>query len=210
MSTSVFERGQRCLVLNKGWTPVGTVSLQRAIIMLFSMYQDGEPKARVIESDSYAAMTWDDWSKIRPGLTDDVIRGANIQFKVPEILLLSRYDRLPQPKAHFSRRNLYKRDKLTCQYCGDKPGPQELSVDHVIPKAQGGKTTWENCVLACVKCNRRKADKTLKQARMKLSKVPKKPHLRFFRYDSLKPVKSWEAFLGTAYWLVELQNDNTG
>lgn len=204
MSTSVFERGQRCLVLNKGWTPVGTVSLQRAIIMLFSMYQDGEPKARVIESDSYAAMTWDDWSKIRPGLTDDVIHGANIKFKVPEILLLSRYDRLPQPKVHFSRRNLYKRDKLTCQYCGDKPGSQELSIDHIIPRAQGGKTTWENVVLACVKCNRRKADKTPKQAGMKLAKIPKKPHLRMFNLGSMKSCESWRAFISEAYWNTEM------
>ena len=201
MSTSVFERG-RCLVLNKSWTPLRTVSLQRAIIMLFSVYEDGEPKARVIEPESYATMTWDDWSKLKPLATDEAIRGARMEFRVPEVILLTRYDKLPQPKVHFSRRNLYKRDGMTCQYCGARPGSQELTVDHVIPRAQGGGTSWENCVLACVECNRRKADKTPKQAKMTLRKTPKKPHIRFFRYDTLKPVKSWEAFLGEAYWNV--------
>lgn len=200
MSTTML--GRRCLVLNKSWTPVGVVSLQRAIVLLFGEHADGEPKARIIEPGSYQTMTWADWSKLKPVATDEVIRSARMEFRVPEIVLLSKYDKLPKPKAHFSRRNLYKRDALTCQYCGIKPGSQELTVDHVIPRAQGGGTTWENCVLACVACNRKKADKTPKQAHMKLAKTPKKPHVRFFSYDTLKPVKSWEAFLGEAYWNV--------
>ena len=206
---STVLQGRRCLVLNKSWTPVGTIPLQRAIVMLFGYHTDGEPKARIIEPGSYQTMTWDDWSKLKPMATDEVIQSARFEFRVPEIILLSKYDKLPKPRAHFSRRNLYKRDALTCQYCGCKPGSQELTVDHVMPRAQGGGTTWENCVLACVSCNRRKADKTLKQAGMKLAKTPKKPHVRFFRYDSLKPVKSWEAFLGAAYWSCELLNNNT-
>jgi hypothetical protein len=194
-------------VLNRSWTPVGTVSVQEAIIKLFSIYSDGEPKARIIDHESYATFTWDDWSKLKISATDDVIQGSNMFFKIPEVILLSRYDKLPQPKVHFSRRNLYKRDQMTCQYCGDQPGSPELTVDHVLPRAQGGKTTWDNCVLACVKCNRRKADKTPAQAGMKVLKKPKKPHMRFFSYNSLKPVKSWEAFLGTAYWHVSIGDD---
>jgi 5-methylcytosine-specific restriction endonuclease McrA len=172
--------------------------------MLFSYYVDGEPKARVIEPGSYQTMTWEDWSKLKVLATDEVIQGARIQFKIPEIILLSRYDKLPQPKVHFSRRNLYKRDGMTCQYCGDMPGSQELTVDHVIPRAQGGDTSWENCVLACVKCNRRKADKTPKQAHMKLAKTPKKPHLRMFNLGSMKPCESWRAFISEAYWNIEM------
>lgn len=201
MSTSVFEQGRRCLVLNKSWTPINTVSLQRALIMLFSM-ERGEPKARVIDPESYQTFEWSDWSKLKVLASDEAIQGANIMFKIPEVILLSKYDKLPQRTAHFSRRNLYKRDNMTCQYCGATPGSQELTIEHVIPRAQGGTTTWENCVLACVECNRRKADRTPKQAGMKLRKIPKKPHIRFFRYDTLKPVKSWEAFLGEAYWNV--------
>jgi 5-methylcytosine-specific restriction endonuclease McrA len=190
--------------LNKSWTPVGTVDLQRAIIMLFTM-RNGVPKARVIDPESYQTFEWSDWSKLKVLATDEAIQGANIMFRIPEVILLSDYDKLPKRTAHFSRRNLFKRDNMTCQYCGARPGSQELTIEHVIPRAQGGTSTWENCVLACVECNRKKADRTPKQAGMKLLKTPKKPHVRFFRYDTLRPVKSWEAFLGEAYWNVGLE-----
>lgn len=198
---------KKCLVLNKNWTPVGTVTLQRAIIMLFSEYDDGMPKARIIEPETYQTFTWSDWSKLRPLMTDEKIAASNVYFKIPEIILLSRYEKLPKPKAHFSRRTLYKRDKMKCQYCGCTPGSEELTIDHVIPRSQGGGTTWENCVLCCVDCNRKKADKTPKQANMKLLKEPKKPDMSVFRFDTIKPVKSWEAFLGEAYWNVGIGDE---
>ena len=198
MSTTLTKN--RCLVLNKNWTPVGTVSLQRAIVMLF-----GE-KARIIDHESYATFTWEDWSKLRPHLTDEKIKSAHVAFKVPEIILLNQYDRIPTPKVHFSRRNLFKRDNMTCQYCGCKPGSSELTIDHVLPSSHGGKSTWDNCVLACVDCNSRKANRTPEQARMKLRKQPKKPHFNM-RFNTLKRVKSWEAFLGEAYWNVSIEDD---
>lgn len=199
---SIFAQ-RKCLVLNKGWTPVGTVSLQRAIIMLFSTYGNGTPKARIIEPESYATMTWQEWAKLQPLETDNVIRGANTVFKVPEIILLTNYERLPQPKVHFSRRTLYKRDNMECQYCGDHPGSAELTVDHVMPKSRGGATSWENCILACVECNARKANRTPAEAGMTLRTIPKKPRVHLFRYDTVKPIKSWFGFISEAYWNVE-------
>lgn len=190
------------LVLNKNWTAVGTVPLQRAIIMLFSEYKSGEPKARIIEHPSFQTFTWADWSRLRPSATDEAIKAANISFRIPEIILLSRYEKLPQPKVHFSRRTLYKRDGNQCQYCGCKPGTEELTIDHVLPKSKGGLTTWDNCVLACVACNAKKADRTPDQAKMKLLTVPKKPKINLFKCDFTRPIKSWEAFLGAAYWNV--------
>ena len=204
---SIFAQ-KKCLVLNKAWTPVGTVSLQRAIIMLFSTYANGIPKAKVIEPGSYQTFTWDDWSKLKPLATDDVIVATNVNFKVPEIVLLTKYEKLPQPKVHFSRRTLYKRDSMTCQYCGKRPGSAELTVDHVMPKSRGGGTTWENCTLACVECNARKANRTPSEANMKLLSEPKKPRVHLFKYDTIKPVKSWEAFLGEAYWNVGIGDND--
>lgn len=195
-----------CLVLNRSWAPVGTVSLQRAICMLFSAYADGEPKAKIIEHSSYQTYTWEDWSKLRPKATDDVIKSGNLWFRVPEIILLTRYDKVPQPKVHFSRRNLFKRDRMTCQYCGSKPGSHELTIDHVLPRSKGGDTSWTNCVLACIDCNTKKGNKTPEQAGMKLRKKPKQPRASSVRFDMLKPVKSWQAFLGEAYWSVELRD----
>jgi 5-methylcytosine-specific restriction endonuclease McrA len=200
--------GKKCLVLNRNWTPVATVSIQRAITMLFSEYDDGTPKAKIIDHETFQIFSWSDWSKMRPSLTDEQIAGANYSYKIPEIILLSKYEKMPRPKVHFSRRTLFKRDKMMCQYCGEKPGTDLLTIDHVIPRAQGGTTTWENCALCCVGCNRKKADKTPKQAGMKLLSVPAKPSTNLFRYETLKPVKSWEAILGEQYWNTELDNEN--
>lgn len=188
-----------CLVLNRNWTPVGTVPLRRAFVMIFA------EKARIIDHESYQPLTWEDWSKLRPSMTDEKIRSANVAFKIPEIILLNDYDRIPHPQIHFSRRNLFKRDNMQCQYCGCKPGSSELTVDHVSPVSHGGKSTWENCVLACVDCNSRKANRTPEQAGMKLRKQPKKPHFSL-RFNTYKRVKSWEAFLGEAYWNVSIED----
>lgn len=205
---SSLLQSRKCLVLNKGWTPVGTVTLQRAIIMLFSTYEDNQPKAKIIDHETYQTFSWDDWSKLRPLMTDEALVGASVNFKIPEIILLTRYEKMPKPKVHFSRRTLYKRDNNMCQYCGCKPGSEELSIDHVVPRSHGGKTTWENCVLACVKCNSKKANRTPKQAGMIPLKKAEKPQLHLFRFDTLKPVKSWTAFLGEAYWNVGIGDED--
>ena len=91
------------------------------------------------------------------------------------MLALARYDRLPTQAVAFSRRNIFKRDRFTCQFCGRQPGSEELTIDHVVPRSRGGTSTWENCVLACVPCNARKANRTPEQAGMKLRRAPVRP-----------------------------------
>lgn len=193
---------KKVLVLNKSWSPLRTVTLRTAIGMLHS--EDNEPKAKIIDPESYQTMTWSDWSKLKVKATDEVIRSANAVFRIPEVILLTTYDKVPMPKVHFSRRTMFKRDEHKCQYCSSR---EDLTIDHIIPRAQGGKTTWENCVAACYKCNAKKADKTPKQAGMKLLKQPERPNWRLFKCDLKHRVKSWEMFIGDAYWNIELIND---
>ena len=88
----------------------------------------------------------------------------NFRLRVPEVITLTGYDRLPTRAVTFSRRNIFKRDRFQCQYCGVNPGGEELTIDHVVPRAQGGVSSWTNCVLACIDCNKRKADRTPQQA----------------------------------------------
>src|ERR1044071_4929165 len=76
------------------------------------------------------------------------IQAIRQRLRVPEVVTLTEYDRLPNASVAFSRRNVFKRDHYTCQYCGVQPGAEELSIDHVIPRSQGGASTWENCVLS--------------------------------------------------------------
>lgn len=104
----------RVLVLNKNWHPVDTISLQDAIVKLFCTYKDGTPKARVVDPESYRTLTWEEWSLIKPLASEDKIVTSNVNFKVPKIIILSRYEKVPKPSSNFSSRNLYKRDRMTC------------------------------------------------------------------------------------------------
>jgi len=140
-------------------------------------------------------------------------------------LLLTRYDKMPNQKIRFCRRILYKRDGNKCQYCGIKPGSGEVSIDHVVPKSRNGKTTWENCVLACTQCNSQKADKLPEEAfkgmlskenakywrgpsPMCLIKAPKKPKYSLLGAYKSRIPNSWSHFISEAYWETEMENDN--
>lgn len=195
------------LVLNKGWTAVRIVSLERAITMLFGTYKDGTPKAKIIDPQNFQQLTWADWSKIKPEDGEEKLTTAKADFRIPEVILLSRYEKPPHQKAKFSRRTLFRRDNFQCQYCGCKPGSDELTLEHIYPKSRGGKTTWENIVCACVNCNAKKADRTPEEANMKLRTTPRKPTLPICRRLAQK-CESWKHFLSEAYWEVELENDN--
>ena len=141
-----------------------------------------------------------------PQEDEEKLRSVNASFRIPSVIQLTRYDKVPTKKVHYCRKTIYKRDEYKCQYCGQKPSTEELSIDHVIPRSHGGLTTWENCVLACVKCNTKKANRNPLQANMKLLKIPKKPKMNALRCDY--KIKDWESFLGVAYWIIELDNDN--
>lgn len=197
---------RKVLVLNKSWSPIGIIPLEKALSKVFACYKDGTPKAKIIDPiNDFASLTWDDWSKLRPKNDEPLIQAVNANYRIPEVIQFIRYDKVPMQKVYYNRTNIYARDGNTCQYCKKKKPQKELSLDHVVPKCQGGLTTWENIVVCCLKCNSRKAGRTPEQANMKLMREPKKPLFNYF--DNQTFVKSWEQFLGKAYYLVELEND---
>jgi len=200
-SVAVLERP--ALVLNKRWTPVRIAPVKEAIGLV------AKGSALIIEPGSFQThdiVSWNDLSKAQVRFDGCVIRSARLALVPPEVILLTTYDGLGQRSVVFSRKNLFKRDHYTCQYCGAQPGPEELTVDHVLPRSRGGLSTWENCVLACVKCNARKADRPHAQAGLRLRKLPRKPS-----WKALAPIspqerrEAWEQFLTRAYWEVELE-----
>ena len=132
---------------------------------IFAEYEDGAAKVKIIDvKNNFMLFDWDEWTQLEPEENELKIRTVSRCFRIPEIIQYTRYDKVPSNKAHFNRKSLYKRDKNTCQYCGEKKIIDELSLDHVIPKCQGGITTWENIVVACISCNSKKAGRTPKQA----------------------------------------------
>jgi len=123
------------------------------------------------------------------------VRTTSVRIPVPEVILVRRYTRVPNHHAPFTRRNLFRRDAHECQYCGRQCRSEEASIDHVTPRSLGGATTWENCVLACLRCNARKANKTPKQAGLRLRNEPRRP--RWSPYLNLaraEPLPSWRQF----------------
>lgn len=197
----------KVLVLNKGWNPIAVINLKKAMGLITKVEADGQPKAKILDaSKEFQLFSWDDWATLIAKDDEPVIRSINKSFKIPEIILLTNHNKLPQQRTNFNRRTIYRRDNNTCQYCNSKPGVSLLSIDHVIPRSQGGKSTLENCVLACVTCNGKKANRTPEQARMKLLKQPTKPRFTLHKHEY--HCESWEQVLGVMYWNVELENDN--
>ncbi|HEY7087180.1 MAG TPA: HNH endonuclease, partial [Tepidisphaeraceae bacterium] len=137
----------------------------------------------------------------------DWIHTVRFQIAVPRIIRLLGYDKLPRQDVKFNRRNIYARDGSKCQYCGKKYPTTELSLDHVTPKSQGGRSTWENIVCCCIKCNVKKGGRTPEQAHLHLITKPVKPKRSPVINIRLSDERywSWKQFLDNAYWTVELK-----
>ncbi len=198
MSAAISILQRPTLVLNRNWQPVNIATVARSLTMLWN------ESARVVDPDTFQLYTWADWSRLIPHDGEPFIKAVTFRMRVPEVLTLTRYDRPRESAVTFSRRNLFKRDHSTCQYCGAKPGSSELTIDHVKPRSQGGTSTWDNCVLACVSCNARKANRTPDEAGMKLRKPPVRPAWKpLYAYHTVR-IESWSKFLSEAYWNVTL------
>lgn len=201
------------LVLNKGWSPISIVSVKRAIHMLM-----GET-ARVVDADDFSTYDFDSWADLGQvfDANGEFILTPSMRIPVPQVLLLDEYNKVPYKRVTFSRKNLYKRDEYTCQYCGKRPPSSEITIDHITPVSKGGKSTWLNCVLACLKCNHKKSDKTIAEAHMTLLKEPTEPPRKKIAFSipvNQKKV-TWEKFLkdpkvrdqvaSDVYWNTRLQ-----
>ncbi|MEZ5945158.1 MAG: HNH endonuclease [Planctomycetaceae bacterium] len=197
MVTAVLDRPT--LVLNRNWQPVGVATVAKSLVKLWN------DTARIVDPDDYCQYSWSDWAQLIPADDELVIRTRSSRLRVPEVIVLTSYDRLPSNAVTFSRRNIFKRDRFTCQYCLKQPGSDELTIDHVIPRAQGGTSTWENCVLACVECNAKKADRTPDQARMPLRREPVRPVWKPLYGSHRMRIDSWSKFVSEAYWTVQLE-----
>jgi 5-methylcytosine-specific restriction endonuclease McrA len=207
-ATAVLD--EKVLVLNRMYAAVRVVSARRAFTMLCKQ------AAEVIAFDdgkysNYDFESWAEVSELRKQFEreqHDWVRTARIEIAVPKIIRLLGYDRFPKQMVKLNRRNLYARDNSRCQYCGKHYATKDLTLDHVIPRVQGGEHTWENLVCACVKCNARKGGRTPHQAHMHLVRKPIRPKRNpsiMLRLGSAK-YQSWKAFLDEAYWTVELKD----
>lgn len=177
---------RKVLVLNKSWIPVNVCIVKRAICLV---YQD---LAHVVDPDTYEVFRFNQWCERK---TNEMINTSSISVPVPDVIALKRYNGLrAKMYVPFSRTNLLKRDNYRCQYCGNKKKASELNIDHVIPKARGGLTSWTNCVASCFRCNSRKDDRLLGECGMDLLNKPFAPTWSFCAFNSITNPK-WKRFL---------------
>jgi len=135
---------------------------------------------------------------------DQWVRSPTTELRIPSVVVLKEYVH-PQKRVAFTRFNLFLRDEFCCQYCGARG---DLTFDHVVPRARGGITSWENVVAACGKCNLHKGSKTMKQANMSLSKPPRQPSAEELRNMGRKfpPNFLHDSWIDFLYWDAELDN----
>jgi len=183
------------LVLNRYWQPVHTCSARRAVHLLCLGHAqvvqvEGEEKFTTHDLGS-----WLSYSKVC--IEDQMIHSVKVALSVPKVIVLAVYDRLPRLEVKFTRRNVFLRDKFTCQYCAKEFPENKLNLDHVIPRDKGGKTTWDNIVASCVKCNTRKANKLPQEAGMHPKGKPFAPRWRplYGLQENGLADASWDHFL---------------
>lgn len=161
------------LLLNQGYQPLKVIPWRRALCMTFL------GKVEVVSDHLWEVAT------------------VSRAYPVPAVVRLLKHVRGVPTHVRFSRENVYLRDQHLCQYCGRRFRPRELTLDHVVPRAHGGRTTWRNVVAACVPCNRRKGGRTPEQAGLVLRNYPRRP--RWFspaQHLGLREVpEAWRAWI---------------
>ena len=140
------------LVLNATYEPLSVVSIKRAVVLLL------KEKAELLEA------------------AETTLRARGLAMPVPLVIRMVYYVRIPRAMAlPLSRRSIMARDQYTCQYCGATPLRADLTLDHVLPRSRGGRTEWENVVVACRVCNQKKGSRTPREAQMSLARPPRRP-----------------------------------
>ncbi len=193
------------LVLNRSFFPIHMTSAKRAFCMLYT----GAAKA---VNEQYEIFDFDSWSELAATKNDETIGLVGRVIKIPRVIILMAYDRLPKKHVRFSRLNIFARDKNTCQYCGKVFLRSELNLDHVIPRHRGGTSNWENVVCCCTACNKVKGGRTPSEAGMKLLRLPRKPVWTPIFHGAGPGVRyeQWKPFLNMvdiSYWYTELLED---
>ena len=179
------------LVVNRSYLPIHVTSVRRA----FSLVYSGTAKC---VDEQYQTFDFAGWAEQAAADGAEMIGTTSGAVRVPRVIVLTLFDRMPRRHARYSRTNVFTRDEFTCQYCGEQPPRSQLNLDHVVPRAQGGRTSWENVVASCVSCNRRKGGRTPEQAKLRLRRPPQRP--RWTPLLGALPqglrYREWQPFLG--------------
>jgi 5-methylcytosine-specific restriction endonuclease McrA len=189
------------LVLNNLYQAIQITSVRRAMCLLYKGH------VKVVD-EGFATYDFDNWRDLPVGSNDDRLQMPSSTIRVPRVVLLVHYDRLPRYDVRFTRKNIFYRDRNRCQYCGRRNRTRDLNLDHVTPLSRGGRSTWDIVVCCCLRCNMIKGNRLPAEAGMSLVREPARP-----RWHPLARVRLsnrryeiWRNFLDAAYWNVELDH----
>ena len=191
------------LVLNRSYVPVNITTVKRAFVLFY------QGLAKAVDQE-FATFDFESWSELSIAAHHETIGMVDRIIRVPRVILLTAYERVPKRHVRFSRHNIYLRDNNTCQFCGRHFSRSDLNLDHVIPRSRGGKTVWENVVTSCITCNRKKGGSLPAEVGMKMIRHPARPRWTPFMDFSLHQVRhlEWRPFFNLvdfSYWNVELE-----
>ena len=194
------------LTLNRGYVAFQVITARRAFCLLIK----GFAEVINVEEGHYRSYDFQDWQDVSElklafgerGADEDWINAVNFSIEVPRVIRLLRYDRVPQHVVKFNRRNIFLRDHNRCQYCRRRFSSAELSLDHVVPRSRGGRTTWDNIVSACLKCNVGKGGRPPREAGRALVTRPRKPTRSPLLAETVNSQKyaMWKTFVGESDW----------
>lgn len=158
------------LMLNQDYQPLSICSLRKSMLLLFL------DKAEMIHNNPSRK-----------------VRTVSSSYQYPSVIRLKKYAHVPFKRIVLTRKNILKRDRNRCGYCG---GHEDLTIDHILPKSRGGEDSWENLVTACNRCNNKKGNRTPDEAGMPLRVVPYRPHnVMFLRNFSTSIADDWKPYL---------------
>jgi len=192
MTLSLLHR-PTVLVLNRHWLAIDTATPAEA----FGHLATGSARALRIGADSMHALDWDDWRGLPAGPDDPVVGTPRGPVRIPTVIVLARYARVPVHRPKFGFRALWERDGGRCQYSGRKLTPAEANIDHVLPRSRGGRDDWANCVLSDRAINSRKGARTPAEAGLRLLAEPRAPRPlpTTRRIRNLWNIQDWNHFL---------------
>jgi 5-methylcytosine-specific restriction endonuclease McrA len=182
------------LVLNRNWQAIHVKTLAQAFCM---MATDVATALDIQENGAMQPVKWTDWVTLPVRDGDNAVRTVHGAVRAPTVIVLANFAKVPKRRPKLSARNIWKRDGGTCQYTGRKLAAHEGNIDHVVPRSRGGKTAWENCVLAHREINSRKADRLPHEAGLHLRREPSAPRElpTTMLIQNAHGVRDWEHFL---------------
>src|SRR6266446_5357305 len=182
------------LVLNRHWQAIHVKTPAEAFCMMAS----DAATALDISDGNFLPTKWSDWIALPVRENDNAVNTPHGPVRVPTVIIAVNYARVPLRRPRFGARGIWERDGGVCQYTGRKLSPKEGNIDHVVPRSRGGKTSWENCVLAHRVVNSRKANRLPHEAGLRLRKQPVAPRVvpASVLIRNHHGVRDWEHFLG--------------